>query len=349
LLVSFGERLSVRIMASLLNKLGVPSQAFDSWSIGMKTSSEFGNAEVMPEAYDQIKSILGKHDSMIVPVITGFIGQDSNGRITTLGRGGSDLTATVIGASIPVDEVQVWKDVDGIMTADPRLVSTAQPVSCVTYEEAAELAFFGAEVLHPISMQPAIRSSIPVRVKNSYNPSAPGTVIKGSRDKSNTLATAITAKKNVQLIDIVSTRMLGQYGFLAQVFSAFEECKISVDVVASSDVSLSLTLDKKQQDKGDIPLLLAKLKKFADVTVLEERAIVSVICNIDRSNEVMATAFKVVDTLGIRVEMLSQGASKVNIAMVVQMKDKDLLIKSLHACFFEGVSVSDIQAPKIVG
>jgi len=136
--------------------------------------------------------------------------------------------------------------------------------------------------------------------------------------------------------------MLGQYGFLAKVFSAFEECKISVDVVASSDVSLSLTLDKKQQDQGDIPLLLSKLSLFADVTVFDERAIVSVICNIDRSNEVMAMAFRVVEKLGIRVEMLSQGASKVNIAMVVKMADKDTLIKTLHACFFDGVAVEDL-------
>jgi aspartate kinase len=121
-LVSFGERLSVRIVAANLNKLGVPAQAFDSWTIGMRTTSEFGNSEVLEESYGNIKSNIGKYDSMIVPVITGFIGHDPKGRITTLGRGGSDLTATVVGCAVPVDEIQVWKDVDGIMTADPRLV-----------------------------------------------------------------------------------------------------------------------------------------------------------------------------------------------------------------------------------
>ena len=219
-------------------------------------------------------------------IVTGFIGHDQQGRITTLGRGGSDLTATVLGSGAGVDEIQVWKDVDGIMTSDPRLVKTAKPVQYVTYEEAAELAFFGAEVLHPISMQPAIKSKIPVRVKNSYNPNATGTLITGTRDKTSSLVTAITCKKNVQLVDIVSTRMLGQYGFLSEVFSIFESCKVSVDVVASSDVSVSLTLDQKQKDKQDMPLLLNKLNQIAEVVVFDERAIVSLISNLDRSSEV---------------------------------------------------------------
>jgi len=222
------------------------------------------------------------------------------------------------------------------MTADPRLVKNARPVDHITYEEAAELAFFGAEVLHPISMQPAIRSGIPVRVKNSYNPKAVGTVITAQRNKKDSLVTAITSKNNVKLIDIVSTRMLGQYGFLAKVFSIFQECKVSVDVVASSDVSLSLTLDNKQVLNGNLNELLTKLQDFSDVTVLDERCIVSVICNLDMSSEVMAVLFKVMEENGIEVEMLSQGASKVNISLVVKMKEKERLIKALHARFFEG-------------
>ena len=341
-LVSYGERMSVRIVAATLNKIGVPAQAFDSWTLGMRTTSEFGNAEVKDETYANVKAMVGKLDTQIVPVITGFIGQDDQGRITTLGRGGSDLTATVIGSAAGVDEIQVWKDVDGIMTADPRLVKTALPVNEVTYDEAAELAYFGAEVLHPISMQPAIKSKIPVRVKNSYNPSAVGTTITAGRDKTASLVTAITSKSGVQLIDIVSTRMLGQYGFLAEVFSIFNECQVSVDVVASSDVSVSLTLDKKQRETQDIELLVSKLSKFAAVRVLEDRAIVTLISNLDRGSEVMATAFQVMEKLGITPEMFSQGASKVNISFVVQMRDREHLIKTLHACFFEGLKWQDI-------
>ena len=342
-LVSFGERMSVRIVAANLNKLGVPSQGFDSWTIGMQTNSEFGNAEVLPKSYDKIKETLDKFDSMMVPVVTGFLGADPNNRITTLGRGGSDLTATILGAGLSVDEVQVWKDVDGIMTADPRLVPSALPVNAVTYEEAAELASFGAEVLHPISMQPAILTNIPVRVKNSYNPSAIGTIITADRDMSDALVTAITSKNNIETIDIISTRMLGAYGFLSTVFRLFEECQVSVDVVASSDVSVSVTIDKKNTLPENIHKLMSKLQKFADASILKERCIVSIISNLNKSSEVMTTTFGVMKRLGIQCEMLSQGASKVNISIVVQMAEKDALIKALHAVFFEEMPLDDIK------
>tara|TARA_A100001035_G_scaffold257691_1_gene233894 strand:- start:30 stop:1493 length:1464 start_codon:yes stop_codon:yes gene_type:complete len=342
-LVSFGERMSVRIVAANLNKLGVPSQGFDSWTIGMQTNSEFGNAEVLPKSYDKIKETLDKFDSMMVPVVTGFLGADPNNRITTLGRGGSDLTATILGAGLSVDEVQVWKDVDGIMTADPRLVPSALPVNAVTYEEAAELASFGAEVLHPISMQPAILTNIPVRVKNSYNPSAIGTIITADRDMSDALVTAITSKNNIETIDIISTRMLGAYGFLSTVFRLFEECQVSVDVVASSDVSVSVTIDKKNTLPENIHKLVSKLQKFADASILKERCIVSIISNLNKSSEVMTTTFGVMKRLGIQCEMLSQGASKVNISIVVQMAEKDALIKALHAVFFEEMPLDDIK------
>ena len=345
LLVSFGERMSVRIMAGMLNKLGVPSQFFDAWTLGLRTTSSFGSADIKDESYPNIKTTLGKFDGQIVPVVTGFIGHDSQGRVTTLGRGGSDLTATCLGAAIGADEIQVWKDVDGIMTTDPRLVKAAQPVHTVTYEEAAELAFFGAEVLHPIAMQPAIRTNIPVRVKNSYNPQAQGTAIIGDRDKSGTLVTAITAKNAVQVIDLFSTGMLGQYGFLAKVFTIFEACGVSVDVVATSDVSLSMTLDKKQrEDSSRIEQLLAKLGEISDVVVLDDRCIISLICNLERSSEVMAIAFRVLEKIGVTVEMLSQGASKVNISLVVKMSDKERVIRALHACFFEGVKTEDVAS-----
>ncbi len=334
-LVSFGERMSVRIMAATLNNLGVPAQAFDSWKLGLRTTSEFGNADVLDESYDAIKISLKKFEGFTVPIVTGFIGKDNNGKITTLGRGGSDLTATILGSSWPADEVQVWKDVDGIMTADPRLVTTAHPVTEVTYEEAAELAYFGAEVLHPISMQPAIRSNTPVRVKNSYNPGAIGTYIQGQRDKSNTLVTAITSKSNVQLIDIVSTKMLGQHGFLSRVFEIFEAEGVSVDVVATSEVSVSLTLDRSQVISRDINALVMKLSEVADVKQLENRAIISLICNTDKASEVLAKSFIVMQQLDMQVEMLSQGASKVNISFVVDMKFKEALIKELHKTFFE--------------
>ena len=179
-----------------------------------------------------------------LPIVTGFLGRGlQTGAITTLGRGGSDLTCTLIGAALGLPEVQVWKDVDGVLTADPRIVEGAAPVPRLTFEEATELAFFGATVLHPLAMQPAQECGVGVRVKNSYNRAAPGTVISQARDMAHALVTSIVIKSNVTLVDVSSTRMLGQYGFLSKVFGIFAANKISVDVVATSEVSVSLTLD----------------------------------------------------------------------------------------------------------
>lgn len=181
-LVSYGERCSVRIMAQRLNQLGVPAQAFDAWDVGIYTDSQFGDAKLLPEHEKSIRKAFGRIDTNVVAIVTGFIGHDPNGKITTLGRGGSDLTATALGAALGIDEIQVWKDVDGILSTDPRIVPHAVPLDQVSFEEAAELAYFGAQVLHPIAMQPAMKYNVPVRVKNSYNPSAVGTIIK--REKS---------------------------------------------------------------------------------------------------------------------------------------------------------------------
>lgn len=261
-------------------------------------------------------------------------GHNTKGRITTLGRGGSDLTATAIGAALKVDEVQVWKDVDGILTADPRLVKNAVPVSKVSYDEASELAYFGAQVLHPIAMQPALKANIPVRVKNSYNPSAPGSVIDkiGNPER---MVTAITCKRNVKLLDIHSLNMLGAYGFLGAVFADFEKHKCSVDVLASSEVSVSVTLDKKQHEE-DITELCNDLSKFAEVELHRDRAILTLIADVKRSSDVLATVFRSFSAHGVQVEMMSQGASKVNISFIVREDQIDDAILNLHSCFFEG-------------
>lgn len=334
MLVSFGERMSIRIMAARLNQIGVPAEAYDSWTIGMITTSEFGDARVLPSSMEKIKNTFSnKIDPNTVAIVTGFIGHTESGKITTLGRGGSDLTATTIGAACSLDEIQVWKDVDGIMSCDPRMVSSAVPISRVSFEEAAELAYFGAKVLHPIAMMPAMEAQIPVRVKNSYNPSHPGTVINKDRDNEN-LVTAITCKRDIQLIDITSTRMLGAYGFLSKVFNTFEKHKLSVDVLASSEVSVSLTLDKKSSVYKGHPLC-DDLGDIANIDVKEGKAIITLITDIKRSSEVLATVFKVFMEKGIEVEMLSQGASKVNISFIVSDSLVESAIHSLHMCFFE--------------
>jgi aspartate kinase len=192
-LVSYGERCSVRIMAQRLNQLGVPAQAFDAWDVGIYTDSQFGDAQLLPEYEKSVRKAFERIDANVVAIVTGFIGHDPSGKITTLGRGGSDLTATALGAALGIDEIQVWKDVDGILSTDPRVVPHAVALDQVSYEEAAELAYFGAQVLHPIAMQPAMKYNIPVRVKNSYNPSAIGTIIKQEKsDQERLVSTNLT-------------------------------------------------------------------------------------------------------------------------------------------------------------
>ncbi|GHV78159.1 aspartate kinase [Spirochaetia bacterium] len=331
-LVSFGERLSVRIAAAYLNSIGVKARAMDAWDAGFLSDANFTAAEIDPESWDRIpKALTPLLEQGVLPVVTGFIAKNRQGNITTLGRGGSDLSATMIAAAMQAAEVQVWKDVDGILTADPRLVKAAKPVETVTYEEAAELAYFGAQVLHPRAMQPCIRTGTTVRVKNSYNPGAPGTRIIGTPEKKAGPVRAITSRKNVTLVDIVSTRMLGQYGFLAEVFAAFAAHKLSVDMVASSEVSISLTLDAVH----DLGKLKKDLSRIADVEIKAGKAIVTIIGDVRRSSEILQRAFAVCVLLGLQVQMVSQGASKVNISFIVDDIQAGEVVTALHRCFFE--------------
>ena len=331
-LVSFGERLSVRIAAAYLKSINLNARAFDAWEMGFVSNSNYTQAELLKESWDLIpQKILPQIKGNVIPVVTGFLAKDSKGIITTLGRGGSDLSATMIAAACSAEEVQVWKDVDGILTADPRIVENAQPVEHVTYEEAAELAYFGAQVLHPRAMLPCMKTGTPVFVKNSYNIEAPGTRIGQSTPKKSHPVRAITSKHNVTLVDIVSTRMLGQYGFLAEVFSVFAKHNISIDMVATSEVSVSLTLDTAY-DLADIK---KELSQIASIEIKTGKAIISIVGNVKRSSEILARAFGMCQLIGVPVQMISQGASKVNISFIVDNSEADKVVQAIHLDFFE--------------
>lgn len=336
-LVSFGERLSVRLMAGYLNTLSVRAQYKDAWDAGFISDSNYMNAEPLPATWENIRKELGpyaqgkKGDGMAMPIVTGFIAKDQKGFITTLGRGGSDLTATLLGAALRAEEVQTWKDVDGILTTDPRIVKTARTVPVATYEEVAELAYFGSQVLHPRSMQPCLQTGTPVRVKNSYNIEAPGSIIITHHEKRPPAVRAITVKKDITLVDIVSTRMLGQHGFLAKVFDIFEEHGVSVDVVATSEVSVSLTLNSKKA--GHSPLR-HDLEKYASVEVKRDKAIVTIICDVKRSSCILAASFASLAKENINVQMISQGASKVNISLICESSEADKVVTLLHETYF---------------
>jgi len=335
-LVSFGERMSVRMMSAYLNAQNVKAQFYDAWDVGFVSDSNFMSAELLDDVWQTIPKAFegytnGTDNS--IPIVTGFIAKDKNGNITTLGRGGSDLSATMIGASLNVKEVQTWKDVDGIMTTDPRVCSDAHTVPIVTYEEAQELAMFGAQVLHPRSMVPCRKAGVPVRVKNSYNIKSEGSIIVEQRTGEKKPVIAITSVKHVTLIDIVSTRMLGACGFLAHIFNQFLKWNISIDVIATSEVSVSLTVNTKVDLSG----LLADIQRVADVQVQTGKTIVTTICDVSQSSKILSKGFAALDAEGINVEMISQGASKVNISMIVSDSEADKVVKTLHKAYFSNV------------
>ncbi|KAL0735984.1 hypothetical protein Bca4012_012194 [Brassica carinata] len=345
-LVSFGECLSTRIFAAYLSKIGVKARQirlemvnldfsfgfimYDAFEIGFITTDDFTNGDILEATYPAVAKRLyddWMHDPA-VPIVTGFLGKGwKTGAITTLGRGGSDLTATTIGKALGLQEIQVWKDVDGVLTCDPTIYKRATPVPFLTFDEAAELAYFGAQVLHPQSMRPAREGEIPVRVKNSYNPKAPGTIITKTRDMTKTVLTSIVLKRNVTMLDIASTRMLGQVGFLAKVFSIFEDLEISVDVVATSE---------------ELDHVVEELEKIAVVNLSKGRAIISLIGNVQHSSLILERAFHVLRTKGINVQMISQGASKVNISLIVNDDEAEGCVEALHKSFFESGDLSEL-------
>ncbi|RLM86603.1 aspartokinase 2, chloroplastic-like [Panicum miliaceum] len=330
-LVSFGECMSTRIFAALLNRIGVKARQYDAFEIGFITTDDFTNADILEATYPAVaKRLHGDwSNDPAIPIVTGFLGKGwRSGAITTLGRGGSDLTATTIGKALGLREIQVWKDVDGVLTCDPNIHPKAKPVPYLTFDEAAELAYFGAQVLHPQSMRPAREGDIPVRVKNSYNRRAPGTLITKARDMSESILTSIVLKSNITMLDIVSTRMLGQYGFLAKVFSIFEDLAISVDCVATSE---------------ELDDVIEELEKIAVVHLLQNRSIISLIGNVQRSSLILEKAFNVLRRNGVNVQMISQGASKVNISLVVHDSEAKQCVQALHSAFFENGFSSEVD------
>lgn len=332
-LVSFGERMSVRMMAAYLKSQGVDAKFYDAWDIGFVSDSNYMAAELLDEVWENIPRHLGSYSKGLdnaIPIVTGFIAKDKRGIITTLGRGGSDLTATMIGAAMNAEEVQTWKDVDGILTSDPRVVKEAKPVPEVTYEEAQELAMFGSQVLHPRSMVPVRKSGTPVRVKNSYNIESKGTIIVEKHSGKVPPVCAITSVKHVQLIDMVSNRMLGAAGFLAHIFNNFLKWNVCIDVIATSEVSVSCTVSGKEKLEG----LVQDLSKACDVSVRKERAIVTVICDVEHSSAILASGFEALADEGINVQMISQGASKVNISFIVNDDEADRTVQILHQAYF---------------
>ena len=259
----------------------------------------------------------------------GFIGATMEGITTTLGRGGSDFTASIVGAGIGADEIQIWTDVDGMLTADPTILPGGHRVRSISFAEAAELAYFGAKVLHPATVVPAVEKNIPVLILNSRRPDVEGTrIVKESVPCANTVK-SIACKRNISIVNIHSTRMFMAHGFLRRIFEVFDRFETPVDMVATSEVSVSLTID----DRTRIAQILEELEQFADVSIENDQAIICMVGdNIRYTPGVSHHVFRALETVNVR--MISQGASRLNIGVVVAESDLRPAVAALHAEFF---------------
>ncbi|MCF7861912.1 aspartate kinase [Candidatus Woesearchaeota archaeon] len=324
-IMSFGERCSSKIIAAYLTAQGHKSSAFTGWDAGIITDSVHKNASYLADSYDRIAERMKNLD--VLPVITGFIAHDADGEITTLGRGGSDLTASIIGVGIDADEIQIWTDVDGVMTCDPRICSNARTLPTMSFREASELAYFGAKILHPKTIQPAVKKNIPVVVKNTFNPEFDGTRVIESKVKGNTIS-GIALKRNVTVITIVSSRMLDAHGFISKIFKVFDDLKISVDMVATSEVSVSITLDGENGCRYDV---IAELSKLGEVKCESDNAIICVVGDgIEDNPRLKGRIINAITSNDIIIKMISQGASSINVGLVVKGSDAEKAAKLLH-------------------
>ncbi|MCX7786184.1 MAG: lysine-sensitive aspartokinase 3 [Spirochaetes bacterium] len=326
-ILAFGELLSTTLLAYRAKERGIPSEYVDS-RLFMRTDDSFSNAapqmkEIRKLAKKYLKPVPGK-----IIVCQGFIGSTAEGVTTTLGRGGSDYSATLIGAAIGASSVEIWTDVDGIMTTDPRVIPNARSIPEISYQEAAELAYFGAKVVHPSSIQPAIEQKIPVWVKNTHNPDHPGTVILPDVESSG--LRAIAAKKSITLINVVSSRMLNAYGFLSKIFSIFEKHRTPVDLIATSEVSVTMSVDNTSRLKE----ITHELQQYGEVDVRRSRAIVCLVGkNIWDNGEWFIRAFTALRS--IPVKLISYGGSHINLSLVVEEENCEEAIRCLHREFFE--------------
>jgi aspartate kinase len=329
-IVSFGELLSSRLLAELLNHRGVNAQQVDPRHCIVTDDEYTCAAPLMTETFAKTRqSLLPLLDAGIVPVVGGFVGGTREGATTTLGRGGSDYTAAILGAALRCEEIQIWTDVTGVLTADPRIVPDAQTIDRLSYSEAAELAYFGAKVLHPKTIQPAIEDRIPVRICNSREPHERGTLVGPQTETSPRTIKAIAHKKGVTTVQITSARMLGAYGFLRALFEVFEKHRTVVDVVTTSEVCVSLSLD----DDSTLPAIVKELERLGTVRVEKQQAIICVVGEGLRGTPGIAA--RVFSTISdINVTLISQGASSINFTFAIEETRVEEAVRRLHEAFF---------------
>ncbi len=330
LVASFGERLSSRMVAETFAERGLEGTHVDARTC-IATDNQHGRA--IPQD-DLIAERLAIHVLPLASagrtvVMGGFIGSTAEGVTTTLGRGGSDFTAALVGGGLDAVAIEIWTDVNGIMTTDPRICPDALRVKTISFEEAAELAYFGAKVLHPATILPAVKKNIPVLVLNSRNAENAGTRIISLAPHCNSPFKSIAAKRKLTIIDVVASRMLMSHGYLKAIFDVFDKHKCPVDMVSTSEVSVSLTVDSNEK----LPEIAADLSQLADVKYEGRKALICMVGeNIRGQNGIAAQVFQAIRHVNVR--MISQGASEINMSFMIDEDDADEAIRSLHKVFF---------------
>ncbi len=344
LIVSYGERISSRIIAAAFCERGINAVHVDAREI-IVTDSQFQKAIPQDAVIEKLahEKLLPLISEGKVPILGGFIGSNEAGITTTLGRGGSDFTGALVGGALAAEAIEIWTDVDGIMTSDPRVCPDALRVKVISFEEAAELAYFGAKVLHPATILPAVKKNIPVLVLNSRNPSNEGTRIISLAPHCSSPFKSIAVKKKLSIIDVVASRMLMTHGYLKAIFDIFDKHQCPVDMVSTSEVSVSLTVDSNDK----LPLIAADLSKLADVKYEGKKALVCLVGeDIRGQNGMAAQVFSAIRHINVR--MISQGASEINMSFMIEEDDADEAVRSLHAAFFQNPdpAIFDVEARK---
>ncbi len=332
---SYGEQLAAPILAGVLRDMDIPSRHFTGSEAGIVTDSNYGDTRPLEKTYDLIPKRLLPLKG--IPVVTGFIAKDEKGTITTLGRGGSDLSASLIGAAIDADEIWFWKETSGVMTTDPKIVPEAKSIPTISYREAMELSYFGAKVLHPRAIEPAIRKGIPVRVKCTFDPDSPGTQIVHDDVPKEDVIKAVTLHKNVALLNISGAGMIGTLGVAARAFSTLARAGINIVMISqgSSESNISMVIEERQVENAEDALraefprdLVKEISHDHDVC-----AVAVVGAGMAGTPGVAARVFKAMGQAKINVVMISQGSSQHNISFVVASKDAERAVQELHREF----------------
>jgi aspartate kinase len=342
MVVSYGERLSSSMVASGFAARGLDAVHVDARKC-IITDAQHGKAipndALIEKRLEEL--VLPLLQEQKLPVMGGFIGSTEEGVTTTLGRGGSDFTAALVGGGLNASVIEIWTDVNGIMTTDPRICPDALRVKTISFEEAAELAYFGAKVLHPATILPAVQKNIPVAVLNSRNPGNEGTRITALASHCRSPFKSIAVKKRLTIIDVVASRMLMSHGYLKSIFDVFDKHKCAVDMVSTSEVSVSLTVDSNEK----LPEISAELGKIADVKYEGRKALVCMVGeDIRGQNGIAAQVFQAIRHVNVR--MISQGASEINMSFMIEEDDVEEAVRSLHAAFFRDPDpeVFDVEA-----